>query len=286
MEQGLADQIVQRENKVLVSPMKGNTKPPITSSTMLTSAFAPSGRKPNVKVPVAPSAIDYAIDIMPSLEGKKAHTDMVGIKTAPLGLVIDEKKNPSAYRANKKIADSLGIAFDSTLNEDDAKKIVRGVLATNDAVLSKSIPSYAALQPKHKAIVLDAKYNTGVNFANLAKALSDYEGNPTEELKAKIVAESRRSSKGKYVPGLDNRVAKLLHSKGIIADLREAQKYGLGLADTNEIPKGEQAGYKMQKDDTLYRVSRNSGVSVEDLIRLNNIKDFTSIPVGSELKLK
>lgn len=183
--------------------------------------------------------IDYAVNIMPSLEGTAAHTDMVGIKTAPLGLVVDQSKNPSAYTANKKVADSLGISFDSTLTVDDAKQIVRGVLAENNTMLSKSIPSYSTLKPQHKAIVLDAKYNTGVNFPSLSKALSDYEKNPTEELKSKIVTESRRTSKGKYNTGLDNRVAKLLHSNGIISDLKEAQRLGLTKANTTEIPQGK-----------------------------------------------
>lgn len=175
-------------------------------------------------------------------EGVVHHEDQKGIKTTPYGLVIDEAKGAAAYAKNKSVADKLGIVLDGNITPEDSLKVASGVAQEYTEALEKAIPAYKDISPKAQSIVLDAKYNTGVNYKDLTAALKNFEETGDEKYRKVIVRQSRRmwtpegESKKEFSVGLDNRVAKLLYAKGYITSLKEAKEFGLALADTNEIP--------------------------------------------------
>jgi hypothetical protein len=175
-------------------------------------------------------------------EGVVHHEDGKGLKTTPYGLVIDKAKHPSAYKRNKSVADSLGIVLDKNITPENSLKVASGVAKEDSAILRKALPSYKDISAKAQSIVIDARYNTSVNYGKLTTALKNYEVTGEEKYRKEIVLESRRmwTPEGKtekeYNKGLDNRVAKLLHAKGYIKSLEEAKEFGLALANTDEIP--------------------------------------------------
>ena len=78
--------------------------------------------------------------------------------------------------------------------------------------------------------MLDAKFNTGKTFVNLPKVLEEYQKNPSEANLKNVGIEARRKAGGKYIKGMDNRVAKIMMDRGLIGTLEEARDYGLPLA--------------------------------------------------------
>ena len=175
-------------------------------------------------------------------EGVVHHEDGKGIKTTPYGLVIDKVKGPAAYANNKAAADELGIVLDENITPEDSLKVASRVAQKFSKGLEKAIPAYKDITPKAQSIVLDAKYNTNVDYKDLTAALKNFEETGDEKYRKLIVKESRRmwtpegETEKEYSAGLDNRVAKLLHAKGYIKSLKEAKEFGLALANTDEIP--------------------------------------------------
>lgn len=53
-----------------------------------------------------------------------------------------------------------------------------------------------------------------------------------------------------------------------------------------QVDGGSQIPYQVQPGDTLETIARKSGVTVEQLVRWNNIQDVNVIPVGTTLKIK
>jgi N-acetylmuramoyl-L-alanine amidase CwlA len=58
------------------------------------------------------------------------------------------------------------------------------------------------------------------------------------------------------------------------------------ITPTPSAPKDIPATYVMKAGDTLYSISREFGVSVDELKRLNPTLDVTAIPIGTVIKLK
>lgn len=53
-----------------------------------------------------------------------------------------------------------------------------------------------------------------------------------------------------------------------------------------QVDGGSQIPYQVQPGDTLETIAKKSGVTVEQLVRWNNIQDTNVIPVGTTLKIK
>lgn len=53
-----------------------------------------------------------------------------------------------------------------------------------------------------------------------------------------------------------------------------------------QVDGGSQIPYVVQPGDTLDAIARKSGVTVEQLVRWNNIQDPNVIPIGTTLKIK
>ena len=53
-----------------------------------------------------------------------------------------------------------------------------------------------------------------------------------------------------------------------------------------QVDGGSQIPYVVQPGETLDAIARKSGVTVEQLVRWNNIQDPNVIPIGTTLKIK
>ena len=53
-----------------------------------------------------------------------------------------------------------------------------------------------------------------------------------------------------------------------------------------QVDGGSQIPYQVQPGDTLETIAKKSGVTVEQLVRWNNIQDTNVIPVDTTLKIK
>jgi len=183
--------------------------------------------------------INIFLERLAEYEGEFFHTDITGIETAPLGIVIANKQNQS-------IANSLDITLDKNISLSNAKKIVRERAKQDFTELSNALgDNFTQLNPKYQAIVLDAKFNTGVNYSNLAKNLNNFQSSPTSDNRTAVVNESRRVVDGKPVRGLDNRVYKVLYDSGVVSSLADVQSK-LSLANTTD----RQPKAKDKRDDT------------------------------------
>jgi len=174
---------------------------------------------------VSSNAVNKIVNFIGVLEGTVDHVDHLGLTTKAYGLVNDMANNPSATITNRKAASSLGFELTSATPEQ-CKKIVEFIFNSLENQLSKELPNWSSLSDEGKVLVLDAKYNTGVTYKKLSKAIEDY-----EKLLAKVVRQSRRLSQGNFHKGLDNRAAKLLAHVGYIKDPMDAKNLGLDLTD-------------------------------------------------------
>jgi hypothetical protein len=71
------------------------------------------------------------------------------------------------------------------------------------------VAEYNQLAPRHRALVLDAYWNTGKSFPKLTRNALNHQSNPTDENKKGITKESRRLDGGKNTRGMDNRVVRV-----------------------------------------------------------------------------
>ncbi len=170
-------------------------------------------------------AVDKIVDFIGVLEGTSDHVDHLGIKTKAYGLVNDIINNPSATRTNQQAAKSLGLDLD-TATPEQSKQIAKAIFTSLEKQLRKELPNWDNLSDEGKALVLDAKYNTGVTYKKLAKAIEDY-----ESLLPAVVRQSRRLSNGSPHKGLDNRAARLLTQMRFLNNPMEAKDLGLSLTD-------------------------------------------------------
>jgi len=186
----------------------------------------------------------FILDSLSSDEGTTVHKDERDILTGPYGVVI--QPNTDAYAANQAIAKSLGI---ETLNKDtsveDFARIATKKFELDGIKLTEVYPEYASLNPEFQYVLQDTHFNTGEEYPTLAKRLLEFQNNPTDANKKRVIKESRRTIDGKPNRGLDNRTAKVLARAGIIVSTNEATTNRLKLAtvDLSDINK-----YKDYKD--------------------------------------
>jgi len=164
------------------------------------------------------------------LEGDKDHTDHLGITTKAYGVVFDMKNKPKLSTYNARKAKEIGIDL-KTATPEESKQVAIHLTKTMEKTLTKQVPNWNVLTATSKALVMDAKYNTGLTFKNLPKALEAYQKDGSVTNLKAVVKHSRRKAGGKNSKGMDNRVAKLLYKAGFIKHPNDARKLGLPLAD-------------------------------------------------------
>lgn len=64
------------------------------------------------------------------------------------------------------------------------------------------------------------------------------------------------------------------------------EKTKLNDSTLEHIDGGSQIPYQVQPGDTLETIAKKSGVTVEQLVRWNNIQDPNVVPAGTTLKIK
>ena len=192
--------------------------------------FMPRGEEiPSLTNEQLSPAVQQMSGVIGLLEGTKNHRDHLGIGTNAYGVVNDMNKNPTATRFNRKIAEDLGINL-NTATPNENLRVAQEVLSRYEQQLATEVPNWEQLSPQGKALVLDAKYNTGVTYRKLPEAILRYEAGDEAAI-ADVVRESRRLSNGKPHKGLDNRVARLLTKMGFITGEVEARTFGLSLTE-------------------------------------------------------
>jgi membrane-bound lytic murein transglycosylase D len=116
-----------------------------------------------------------------------------------------------------------------------------------------------------------------------------------------LMAETRKTHKVRYGETLGGiaskyrcRVSELRDWNGISGNMiREGQRLvvysQVGTANTTSASKTATAipeGYHtVRKGDTLWGIAKNNGVSVSELLKLNNISSSATLKVGSRLKI-
>jgi len=185
----------------------------------------------------------FILDSLSSDEGTTVHKDERDILTGPYGVVI--QPNTDAYAANQAIAKSLGI---ETLNKDtsveDFARIATKKFELDGIKLTEVYPEYNSLNPEFQYVLQDTHFNTGSKYPTLAKRLLEFQNNPTDANKKKVIKESRRTIDGKPSRGLDNRTAKVLARAGIIVSTDEATTNRLKLATVDLTDVNKYADYK------------------------------------------
>ena len=71
-----------------------------------------------------------------------------------------------------------------------------------------------------------------------------------------------------------------------IQEENEMEKAVLNDSVLEQVDGGSRIIYQVQPGDTLESIAKKSGVSMEQLIRWNNIQDPNVIPVGTKLTIK
>tara|TARA_R100000278_G_scaffold33646_1_gene30512 strand:+ start:2631 stop:5135 length:2505 start_codon:yes stop_codon:yes gene_type:complete len=185
----------------------------------------------------------FILDSLSSDEGTTVHKDERDILTGPYGVVI--QPNTDAYAANQAIAKSLGI---ETLNKDtsveDFARIATKKFELDGIKLTEVYPEYNSLKPEFQYVLQDTHFNTGSKYPTLAKRLLEFQNNPTDANKKRVIKESRRTIDGKPSRGLDNRTAKVLARAGIIVSTDEATTNRLKLATVDLSDVNKYADYK------------------------------------------
>ena len=186
---------------------------------------------------------NFILDSLSSDEGTTVHKDERNILTGPYGVVI--QPNTDAYAANQAIAKSLGI---ETLNKDtsveDFARIATKKFELDGIKLTEVYPEYNSLSPQFQYVLQDTHFNTGSKYPTLAKRLLEFQNNPTDANKKRVIKESRRTIDGKPSRGLDNRTAKVLARAGIIVSTDEATTNRLKLATVDLSDVNKYADYK------------------------------------------
>jgi hypothetical protein len=213
----------------------------------------------------------FILDSLSSDEGITVHKDERDILTGPYGVVI--QPDTDAYAANQAIAKSLGI---ETLNKDtsvaDFARIATKKFELDGIKLTEVYPEYNSLKPEFQYVLQDTHFNTGSKYPTLAKRLLEFQNNPTDANKKRVIKESRRTIDGKPSRGLDNRTAKVLARAGIIVSTNEATTNRLKLAtvDLSDVNK-----YKDYKD-----IEPATNTNISD----KNVQDLTTSELQSMLK--
>ena len=186
----------------------------------------------------------FILDSLSSDEGITVHKDERDILTGPYGVVI--QPNTDAFAANQAIAKSLGI---ETLNKDtsvaDFARIATKKFELDGIKLTEVYPEYNSLNPEFQYVLQDTHFNTGEKYPTLAKRLLEFQNNPTDANKKRVIKESRRTINGRPSRGLDNRTAKVLARAGIIVSTDEATTNRLKLAN---VDLSDVNNYKDYKD--------------------------------------
>ena len=228
------------------------------------------GSQPQPQPQPQTSASDILVDGFASLEGTADHTDKLGIETTAWGMVDDKKKNPaSTIRNNAKAKAMFGKTL-SQLTNLEKKSVAKGILQDLDNGLSSKFQQYQQLDPQHRALVLDAKWNTGTDYVRLMNASLNHQYNPDAENTAEISRESRRMSGGSYDKGMDNRIIKLFNHVGLKVDASELPENSMQPVQ-KELKLGSPTGY-MTDEGFGRRAYHNNfgGMSTEYTIGVEN----------------
>lgn len=180
-------------------------------------------------------AVQKALEILGDVEGTELHKDILGIKTSPFGLVL-EQGHP-AFTYNSMLATELGIDLRDDLSLEEYAIVAEKKLRNCAEGLRRSLGdvTWDSLSDNAKAVMIDAKYNTNVDYLDFAQKALAYEADPTEANLKAMINESTRVVNGKRIEGLDNRVATVLYHNNYIDSAQEAIKYGLYKA-SNKAP--------------------------------------------------
>ena len=170
------------------------------------------------------------VDNLGKLEGDYDHVDHTGIKTKAYGVVYDMENKPKLSKMNQRAAKSLNIDLE-TATPEESKQVATKLLERMETQLSKAVPNWDKLDTSSRVLMIDAKYNTGITFKSLPVALEKYREDPSTDNLKKVLKEARRKAGGKYSKGMDNRVAKLAASLGLIKNPNDAKELGLPLTN-------------------------------------------------------
>ncbi len=162
-------------------------------------------------------------------EGSKDHKDHLGIVTSAYGMVDDAKRLPGATRRNNNKAVKIYNKHLSSLTTPQKLVVAKAIVKDIITQLTKDISGFNKLDDTMKILVIDAKWNTGVNFKGLTKAGIKYNRHKSNKNLKEVGKQSRRKAGGKYLRGMDNRVAKLFKLLGLIKTTEEAKELGLPL---------------------------------------------------------
>ena len=180
-------------------------------------------------------AVQKALEILGDVEGTETHRDILGIKTSPFGLVL-EQGHP-AFTYNSLLASELGIELREDLHLNDYLAVAEKKLRNCADGLRRSLGdvTWDSLSDNAKAVMIDAKYHTNVDYLEFAQKALAYEADPTDANLEAMIKESTRVVNGLRIEGLDNRVATILYHNDYIDSVQEAIEHGLYKA-SNKAP--------------------------------------------------
>ena len=167
---------------------------------------------------IADSSNNPLLSYLKKTEGDTMHTDIVGNKTAPFGINTDIwEANIATYMANNNIKSVTDMA------KADWGELASDIWTGMKSSIVKT--SKGSQLPDNLVNLATAyKYNTGVTNNTLLNALFQYTVNNTEENLGNIISASRRTAKGKFEEGLDNRAVKDLIAFEVIDISNPAHK--------------------------------------------------------------
>jgi hypothetical protein len=209
-------------------------------------------------------AIDTLLPLMSTLEGTTQGLDHLGNQTEALGLVNDPVNQPTATTRNNAVAREMFARPLDQLTLQEKGDVVYAIFQDLDAELedykdpTTKEKTYNYLSPKYKALVLDAKFNTGTTYKKLMKAALRHQDNPSAENLAAMTQESRRKVTENGVKvnhfGMDNRVRNLFRGVGLEADPNQLISRNPG-SDVNVQPTATPANWYEDSQLSDYQFS-------------------------------
>lgn len=169
-------------------------------------------------------------------------------------------------------------------------------LSTLAGALALDSPTLASLNPGMRAPVLnDSKY-VPRNYALRVPPMTDAEGRVAAISSDQRFASQIRDRNYVIQPGdtlsliaqrYGTTVSRLMQSNNLrnMHRIRAGQTLEIpGLAAREPIPDGAET-YRVRRGDTVGRIARRAGLSEDELLALNNIRNRNRIYVGQELRL-
>lgn len=191
-----------------------------------------------------------------TVEGDRdsVYKDSQGLKTVGVGFNMDQE-------GAKELWEQAGVDQDfdqvyggtAKLTKQNKQRLLKhniGMSEDKARTRAEQLGLDWDLMPEwHKAIVTDVAFNTG-DVSGWTKVF-------TNKHPLAVLREARRTEGKKNTKGMDNRVARIGLSLGIISSVEQARRIGLKLAD---LPKHEVAALRKEYEDTqLARAEREVG---------------------------